>query len=79
MSEEKCARYGAMIERGRVREADEAGAAARYTVESASRPGVVTPPLIALNGELYDVGDSVAFFMFDDGTGGILCRVEPVG
>ena len=61
--------YGARLERGVV----EAVTAQGYSIRSEDRPGLVTPPLPGMGEEIYDVGSRVVFFMFDDGTGRIVC------
>lgn len=58
----------ANIERGVIRSATDDG----YTIASLDRTGIVTPPLKALRDAQYKVGDQVYFFLFEDGTGGIL-------
>ena len=47
-----------------------------YTVASIDRDGIVTRPIRPINTEEYTVGDIVYFFMFKDGTGGILCEIS---
>lgn len=44
-----------------------------YSIRSEDRPGLVTPPLPGMVEETHDVGSRVVFFMFDDGTGRIVC------
>ncbi len=61
--------YGAVIERGKIESAKDAA----YTVSSYDREGIVTPPIRAIDGHSYAVGDTVYFFLFPDGTGKILC------
>lgn len=62
-------KYGAVIERGKIEHA----ADATYTVSSYDREGIITPPIRSIDGHLYNVGDTVYFFLFPDGTGKILC------
>jgi len=66
-------RYGAALERGVV-EKIEGG---RYTVRSFTRDGIVSLPIRAIEhtGTL-SVGDGVYFFVFPDGDGVILARME---
>ena len=64
--------YGAAIERGIVKSA----ADGKYTVESLSRSGIITPPLSALYSGPVQVDDMVYFFLFDDGRGAILMLAE---
>jgi len=66
--------YGALIERGRVVNAN--AQAGIYTVESYDRDGVKTPPITALHGNPYNTGDRVFFFMFNDGTGRIIGKMD---
>ena len=61
--------YGARLERGVI----EAVTAQGYSIRSEDRPELVTPPLRGVGEETYDVGSRVVFFMFDDGTGRVLC------
>ena len=61
----------AMIERGEV--VMEVGG--KYVVASLDREGIATPPLGKLTDEVYDVGDTVYFFLFGDGTGKIISRL----
>ncbi len=63
--------FGAWIERGRVMSAESGG----WTVASADRDGIVSPPLAGFGDSQYAVGDLVYFFLFRDGTGRILCKV----
>lgn len=60
------------IERGTVTKALEK----RYQVASMDRPGIVTPPILAIGRESYSAGDSVYFFLFPDGSGKILSKIE---
>ena len=60
--------YGAEIERGRIITAENDG----YTVMSYTRENIITPPIPAIGGATYIVGDRVFFFVFDDGHGAIL-------
>ena len=64
--------YGAPIERGEVLEAAEGG----YRVKSLTRPGVTTPPIPALLGDTFSVGEKVYFFVFGDGHGGIIRTID---
>lgn len=65
--------FGAVIERGRVRSV----AATGYEVASLDRCGIVSPPILSIDGKEYAVGDMVYFFLFSDGTGKIICGAEP--
>ena len=60
----------AMIERGTVA----AVSNGKYIVASVDREGIRTPGIGAVSGS-YIVGDVVYFFLFDDGTGKILCKL----
>lgn len=60
--------YGARIERGAVEQA----ADGRYVVRSYDREGVTTPPIEAHHQRLYNAGESVYFFLTDDGDGKII-------
>ncbi len=62
--------YGAIIERGKVLTATEAG----YTVVSLDRDGIESTLISAIHNETYTVGDMVYFFIFRDGTGKIVCK-----
>jgi len=64
--------YGALLERGRVINSTDG----RCGIESYCRAGVTTPPLPLLNGLEVELGDRVLFFMFDDGTGIVIARME---
>lgn len=65
--------YGALIERGRIAQADaEAGT---YTVESLDRPGVTTPPMKTIDEAILDEDALVFFFMFNDGGGKIIGKM----
>lgn len=63
--------YGASMERGIVLREEDGG----WRVQSLTRPGITTPPLFALCGSV-QAGDLVAFFLFSDGQGAILGRIE---
>lgn len=63
---------GATIERGEIIRTEKAG----YSVRSFTRDGVVTP-LIPASGEAnYANGDLVYFFMFEDGHGLIIAKMN---
>ena len=62
----------AAVERGVVVSVQESG----YKVQSYSRDGLTTPALPALSLDTYAEGDKVYFFMFDDGHGAILGRID---
>lgn len=59
------------IERGKVSSVTDEGCA----VESMDRPGLITPPIKSTSETSYTTGDVVYFFLFPDGTGGILFKV----
>lgn len=61
--------YGAVVERGKIDRAEGGG----YIVSSYDREGITTPPILAIDGHSYTVGDTVYFFFFPDGTGKIIC------
>ena len=61
-----------MIERGKILGKTKDG----YTVASIDRDGIVTRPIRPINTEEYTIGNMVYFFMFKDGTGGILCEIS---
>ncbi len=62
-------RYGAMIERGVIVELDPNG----YIVKSLDRDGITSPPLQKICEDELSVGDTVCFFLFNDGTGRVAC------
>jgi len=70
--------YGAMIERGEISAAE----GEKYRVRSLSRDGIESLALPLMqkmcseNEEEYAVGDRVYYFMFPDGTGGIIGKFE---
>lgn len=64
--------YGARLERGRVTERQDNAC----RVESYDRSGITTPPLPLRDGLQAEVGDKVLFFLFDDGTGVVIARME---
>lgn len=66
-----CAPYGAIAERGEIVKITERG----YIVKSVDRPGTITPPMTDILGSIYNVGDRVIFFMFDDGNGRIIAAL----
>ena len=61
--------YGAVVERGIIRAADQK----KYIVETLDRKGIESLQITALNGAPFAVGDIVYFFLFPDGTGKIIC------
>lgn len=63
--------YGAKLERGKVTGIENGG----YTVDSLDRYGITATALSACGNESYTKGDLVVFFLFPDGTGGILCKM----
>ncbi len=63
---------GAMIERGEIIRAE----GARYKVQSFTRDGVVTPLIPATGDASYETGDMVYFFMFEDGYGLIIAKLD---
>lgn len=63
---------GALIERGRVVSASDG----LYVLCSLTRDGITTPGIPALNGNTYETGDTVYFFVFPDGHGGIVAAFE---
>lgn len=69
----KCESYGAALERG-VIERIENG---RYAVRSLTRDGIVSMPIRTTpNTGTLSVGDRVYFFVFPDGDGLVLDRME---
>ena len=64
--------YGARLERGVI----VAVTAQGYVLRSEDRPGLVTPPLRDAGGITREAGGRVVFFMFDDGTGRIVCACD---
>lgn len=64
--------YGALIERGVITAEIDGG----YSVESFDRKGVITPPITGISQETYSAGDRVFFFLFNDGHGKILARLN---
>lgn len=62
--------YGATLERGTILTATDEG----YEIASLDRRGIETPPISAMHGETYAVGDKVIFFLFRDGTGRVVCK-----
>ena len=72
MKDENNPMYGAIIERGIVSEAQNGA----YTVVSCDRPGVVTPPLKTINSTTLYADDRVFFFMFKDGSGRIIDKMD---
>ena len=65
----KKADYGARVERGIILLVTEHG----HVVASLDRNGITTPPIQSVDGTAYSVGDIVYFFLFNDGSGKILC------
>lgn len=68
MKSENCAWWGARLERGEITGMSEHG----YTVASYERPGIISPPILDMFGNDHDVGESVIFFLFEDGDGRII-------
>ena len=76
---EKMTRHpaGAMVERGKVIEKQ----GRTWRVENHDRRGLISTMLTCIDfyqGEQrvdYNVGDEVYFFVFQDGTGAILCKI----
>ena len=66
--------YGARIERGRIVDATGEG----MRIASLSRPGIITPPLHIIGNPSPTAveGDFVYFFLFEDGTGGIIGKAH---
>lgn len=64
--------YGAYIERGKVLEKTSSG----YKVQSLTRDGITTPPIPATGNSEYTADDAVYFFLFNDGRGAILAKIE---
>lgn len=62
---------GATIERGEIMEETADG----FVVASYDREGIVSPVIAPIFADDYSVGDVVYFFLFDDGTGKIICPV----
>lgn len=65
---------GAMIERGVVTNVRTDG----YIVQSYTRYPVMTNALKSIGSNTYAVGDTVYYFMFNDGNGMILDRFVPM-
>lgn len=61
---------GALIERGEITQVRDDG----YIIRSYSRYPVMTNPLKSIAADIFRVGDTVYYFMFDDGSGLILSR-----
>ena len=64
----ECMRYGAVIERGVVKERADGG----IVVKSEDRPGIESGPIQGIDGGLYVAGDRVWFFLTKDGDGAII-------
>lgn len=64
--------YGAVVERGEIVSVSSDA----YTVRSLDRSGIIPLPTTTIGLETYSVGDIVYFFVFGDGTGRILSKVE---
>lgn len=60
---------GAKIERGIVTDKTSIG----YVIKSIDRNGIITPAIAASGQELYTVGELVSFYLYNDGTGRIIC------
>ncbi len=63
---------GALVERGRVISANDG----LYAIRSLTRDGIITPGIPALDGNTYKADDTVYFFIFPDGHGGIIAAFE---
>lgn len=63
---------GATIERGRVINASDG----LYVIRSMTRDGITTPGIPALNGQVYQADDTVYFFIFQDGHGGVIAAFK---
>ena len=61
---------GVHIERGIIQSVGDSG----YIVRSITRDGIETNTLKAKDGESYNAGDCVYFFVFPDGNGMVLGR-----
>ena len=72
MNQENNAPFGALIERGVITATSDDG----YSVESFDRKGVITPPITGISQETYSAGDRVFFFLFNDGHGKILAKLN---
>lgn len=69
--------WGAKIERGIVRAVrTDAKGIMRYTVESYDRPGIIAGNITNATNLLPSEGMKVCFFMFCDGTGNIVGKLQ---
>jgi len=60
---------GAFVERGIVTAVEDDG----YVIASYDRKGITLPPIKGFDNATYEVGDKVYYFVFNDGTGKIIC------
>lgn len=61
--------FGGIVERGAVSQVLPDG----YIVASLDRNGIITRPIRPVGTESYKAGDKVYYFVFNDGTGRIIC------
>lgn len=64
--------YGAPLERGVIEEITDN----RYRVTSIDRDGITSRPIKTISSGDLEIGDKVYFFLFPDGTGLILCKMD---
>ncbi len=68
MKNENCY-SGTFVERGIVTAVEDDG----YVIASYDRKGITLPPIKGFDNATYEVGDKVYYFVFNDGTGKIIC------
>lgn len=61
--------FGGIVERGEVSQVHQDG----YIISSLDRNGIITRPIKPVGTESYKAGDRVYYFIFNDGTGRIIC------
>ena len=61
--------FGGIVERGEVSQVQQDG----YIISSLDRNGIITSPIKPVGTESYKAGDRVYYFIFNDGTGRIIC------
>lgn len=71
MNQENNHPYGAKIERGVIQRVTEDG----FIVLSYDREGLETPQIKTVQNHQYSAGDRVYFFLYDDGSGKIICAM----